>query len=240
MGNGPSGEGLLEAAFSSFSRDTFRAGIIGNQNATFVKPSEQKLEELDLKALLLGLDLEAEQGAIEHLIRHFGLTGLSRASAEQINQESALSGSDSLRLACAFELGRQVEADRWCRGDSVRTAAGVYRLMAPKLRGIQKESFYVLLLDGRHRLHRCRRVSVGTLTTSLVHPREVFGEAIRENAAAIIVVHNHPSGDPEPSREDYEVTRRLAECGKMVGIPLLDHVVIGLGRHVSIRSRIDF
>jgi DNA repair protein RadC len=98
----------------------------------------------------------------------------------------------------------------------------------------------VLLLDGKHRLVRRQRVSEGTLTSSLVHPREVFGPAVREAAAAVIVAHNHPSGDPEPSGEDLAVTRRLIEAGRILGVPVLDHVVIGDGAFVSIRDRISF
>lgn len=90
-----------------------------------------------------------------------------------------------------------------------------------------REAFCVLALDGRHNLIGVQVVSVGTLTTSLVHPREVFKFAIVSGAAAVVVVHNHPSGDSTPSKQDREVTRRLVECGKLIGIPLLDHVVVG-------------
>ena len=118
------------------------------------------------------------------------------------------------------------------------SAAEVFRVMEPQLAGLERERFLVLLLDGKHRLRRIEAVSEGTLTTSLVHPREVFKAAIRETAAAIIAVHNHPSGDPEPSPEDLEVTRRLRRAGRLLGIPLLDHVVVGKGRYVSLRERL--
>ena len=190
--------------------------------------------------LRAALDSRGERsGALEAFLERVGLVPLSRAAPERIAVETGLSLTDCRRLAAIFDLGRRVEEKRWAQGDTVRTPGGVYRLMAPKLRGVERETFYVLLLDGRHRLSGCHRVSEGTLTTSLVHPREVFSPAIREAAAAIIVVHNHPSGDPEPSREDLEVTRRLARCGRLLGIPLLDHVVVGQGMHVSIRERIE-
>jgi DNA repair protein RadC len=145
-----------------------------------------------------------------------------------------------VRLEAAFELGRRVEEARWSPGEPVRSPGGVERLMAPRLRGLERETFHALLLDGRHRLLEAVQVSEGTLTTSLVHPREVFLPALRHPAAALIVVHNHPSGDPEPSSEDLAVTRRLADCGRLLGIPLIDHVVLGEGRSVSIRGRIEF
>lgn len=103
------------------------------------------------------------------------------------------------------------------------------------------EVFVVLLLNGRHRIVGVAEISRGTLTTSLVHPREVFGPALRLSSAAVIVVHNHPSGDPEPSAEDIDVTKRLKEVGKTLGVPLLDHIVIGeAGRYVSLRERLAF
>src|SRR5690606_306825 len=99
--------------------------------------------------------------------------------------------------------------------------------------------FVALLLDARHRLLRVERVSEGTLTSSVVHPREVFGPALREAAAAVVVAHNHPSGDPTPSAEDRDVTARLAEAGRLVGVRLLDHVVVGDPGFVSFRERGD-
>jgi DNA repair protein RadC len=119
-------------------------------------------------------------------------------------------------------------------------SAAVFELVAPLVRGLERETFLVLLLDGKHRLRRIERVSEGTLTSSLVHPREVFRPAIAEGAAAVVVAHNHPSGDPEPSAEDLEVTRRLLEVGRLVGIPVLDHLVLGEGRWVSLRERMKF
>jgi DNA repair protein RadC len=122
----------------------------------------------------------------------------------------------------------------------MRSPRRVHELVAVELRGLERERFLVLLLDGKHRLKRREVVSEGTLTTSLVHPREVFRPAVRESAAAVVVVHNHPSGDPEPSLEDVEVTRRLIEAGRLLGIPLLDHVVVGDGRFASLRERMSF
>ena len=133
-----------------------------------------------------------------------------------------------------------MERDRGPVRAALRTGDAVYRLMAPDLRGLRRETFHVLLLDTKHRLRERFRVSEGTLSTSLVHPREVFGPAVRSGAAAVIAVHNHPSGDPEPSGEDLEVTRRLLRAGQILGIPLLDHLVIGASSWTSIRERIDF
>ncbi len=198
--------------------------------------------EVDGPAGLLArvLGPEAQFARLEQALGRLGLVGLSRADAGYLARETGLDPDPCERLAALFEVGRLVEAERWTRSDSVRTPSGVYRLLAPRVRGLERETFFALLLDGRHRLLGSERISEGTLTTSLVHPREVFRTAIRNSAAALVVAHNHPSGDPEPSRQDLEVTRRLAECGRLVGIPLLDHVVVGHGTHVSIRDRIEF
>lgn len=114
-------------------------------------------------------------------------------------------------------------------------------LLRPLLRDRAQEVFVSLLLDGRHRLFGYAEVSCGTITSTVVHPREVYGPAVRQGAAALICAHNHPSGDPEPSQEDLEITRRLIESGRILGIPVLDHLVIGGGdRFVSLRGRLDF
>jgi DNA repair protein RadC len=143
-----------------------------------------------------------------------------------------------MRLAAAFALGRRLARFRRPPRAPLRSPERVARLFEMELGGLHQESFHVLALDGRHALLARFEVSRGTLTTSLVHPREVFRPAIARGAAAVIAVHNHPSGDPEPSAEDLAVTRRLA--GRLLGIPLLDHVVLGAGRFVSLQARMDF
>lgn len=112
----------------------------------------------------------------------------------------------------------------------------VAKLVAP-LVGRRQEVFCVLLLDTRHRLLRRMTVSIGTLGAALVHPRDVFREAIRRNVSAVVLVHNHPSGDPEPSRDDIELTQRLAKVGNLVGIEVIDHVVVAKDGYISLRER---
>jgi DNA repair protein RadC len=124
-------------------------------------------------------------------------------------------------------------------GTHARGAGAVAGLLRPLLEHETSERFVALLLNGKHRVQGFAEVSRGTLTSSLVHPREVFSPAIRELAAAVIVAHNHPSGDPEPSLEDIEVTKRLHEAGKILGVPLLDHIIVGeAGSFTSLRERV--
>jgi DNA repair protein RadC len=134
------------------------------------------------------------------------------------------------RIAAALELGRRLARE----GPAERTRVGGPReRCAPAMRDLLQEEFRVLMLNTQHAVVREALVTRGTLDTSVVHPREVFRTAVAEGAASLILVHNHPSGDPTPSAEDREVTRQLAAAGRLLGIPVLDHVVIGDARYVS-------
>ena len=124
--------------------------------------------------------------------------------------------------------------------EATRTADSAHNVFRQVLGHQSAEEFWVLLLNGKHCPLGLAQVSVGTLTTSLVHPREVFGPAVRIGAAALIVAHNHPSGDPEPSAEDLAVTTRLIEVGKLLGIPVLDHLILGADDFVSLREQLPF
>lgn len=131
------------------------------------------------------------------------------------------------RIVAALELGRRAAEEDEPDRPRVRGPSDVYRLMAPRLRDLSHEEFHALLLNTQHRVLRDVTVTRGILDASLIHPREVFRPAILASAAAVILVHNHPSGDPTPSPEDRAVTRQIAEAGKAVGIRVLDHVVVG-------------
>lgn len=137
------------------------------------------------------------------------------------------------RLASALELGRRLAREEPVERARIRGPGDVYERCAPSLRDLSQEEFRILLLNTQHAVLRELLVTRGILDASVVHAREVFRPAIVESAAAIILVHNHPSGDPVPSPEDREITRQLAEAGRLLGIPVVDHVVVGDGRYVS-------
>ena len=138
------------------------------------------------------------------------------------------------RITAALELGRRASAEIRNPGDQVRGPRDVFDRMEPRLRDLPQEEFHALLLSARHRVIREVFITRGILDASLIHPREVFRSAIAESAAAIILVHNHPSGDPTPSAEDRAVTKQLSAAGRTVGISVVDHVVMGDGRFVSL------
>jgi len=168
------------------------------------------------------------------------LLRLSRLSCQQLQQELGLAPRGrrhaAARLAAAFELGRRAARAPLPHGQVVTGAADLEPHLRGLLDGRLKEQFLVVLLDAKNRPIRTERVSEGCLTWSVVHPREVFAPAVRESAGAVIVAHNHPSGDPTPSTQDIEVTARLARVGELLGVPLLDHIVVGRRRCVSMRA----
>jgi DNA repair protein RadC len=174
--------------------------------------------------------------AAELLEQHGGLSGLARRDPRELTRTPGVGRTKAAALAAALEIGRRISQRRLREGDAVRGPHDVFRHFHARLRDAEQEHFCVLLLDGRHRVLGDEVVSLGTLTASLVHPREVFRPALRAGAAALILVHNHPSGDPEPSPEDRAVTQRLAQAGELLGIPVLDHVVVAERGYRSFRD----
>lgn len=197
---------------------------------------ESRLSDAECLALILrtgSAGVSAEQTA-QALLRSFGgLAGLARASLREITGVTGIGPVRAAALVAAFGLARRWTELRFRPGRALRHAGDVARLVCEATRGATRESFFALLLDSRHCLLGMRTVSTGGLASAPVHPREVFAPAIRESAAALIVAHNHPSGDPTPSAQDRAVTERLRSVGALVGIEMLDHVVVGQDRYFS-------
>jgi len=171
------------------------------------------------------------------LDRYGDLRQVGAASFDELMAFEGMNEYRAGRILAATEYHRRASATRLQRGDRFRSGSDIFRYYEPRFRDMPKEQFYAVLLDGKNRIMREERVSEGSLTASLVHPREVFRPAIRESAGAIVFVHNHPSGDPTPSVEDVEITRRLCAVADLVGIRVLDHVVVGDGTYVSFLER---
>jgi DNA repair protein RadC len=206
------------------------AGIVSELSALDL--AEPGFEHATVARLLESLLEPAAEGRVSHRARRLlagtgGLRGLAHASVDEIRAAGDLTLSEARRVRVALDLGRRWAKERARAGAALRAAVDVHRRFGPSVRDLRREIFVSLLLDTKHRLLRAIPVSIGSLTASLVHPREVFAPAIRHSAAGLLVFHNHPSGDPTPSAEDLQVTRRLAEVGRLVGIPLLDHVILG-------------
>jgi DNA repair protein RadC len=209
------------------------------------RPAGAPDETAKLRARLFALGAQAlsERELLALLVGGHASKGLSSVGADSLERlrhlpvgemESSHGPAAAARIVAALELGVRAAAQPVQRGRLVHGPADVHGMFGAKLRHQLQEEFHVVLLDTRHRLLRTWLVTRGTADTSLVHSREVFREAVREGASAVILVHNHPSGDPRPSPEDRTVTRQLVEAGNVVGIPVLDHVIVGDGRYVSL------
>jgi len=204
-----------------------------------LKKGAAALSDAELLALLLRTgDAATAKSAIdlgrELLSRCDGnLRRLAQAELAELQQVKGLGLAKAASLKAAFTLAARFQARPLVTLDRFTSPAQIFDYFHHELRDARKESFLVLLLDGKNRITRKVTVSEGSLNQSIVHPREVFAPAVRESAAAVLFVHNHPSGDPAPSREDREITRRLKEAGELLGIRVLDHVIIGDGNYFS-------
>lgn len=198
------------------------------------------LDTADLLAVLLGTGITGRP--VELLARELldgagGLRPLAGHTPAELASFAGLGDARAARILASLELGRRLVAETLPRGVPLRDAADVFRHYHGALRELRFEQFRAILLDGKHRVLREVLISQGTLTSAPVHPREVFAPAIRHSAAAVVLVHNHPSGDPQPSADDLEITRRLCEVGTLVGIRVLDHVIVGDGTYASLADR---
>jgi len=201
---------------------------------------EGALSTAELLAIILRTGLGGENVlamATRLISKYNGLPGLARASFAELQAEKGLGKAKTAQIKAALELGRRMlltsPEDRF----AVRSPADVAQLLMAEMAHLEQEHFRVLYLDTRNRLMGSETVYVGSLNASHIRVGEIFRDAVKRNCAAIIVVHNHPSGDPTPSPEDVAVTRQLVEAGKLLDIELLDHLIIGQQRFVSLRER---
>jgi DNA repair protein RadC len=161
------------------------------------------------------------------------LRRIARDPVASLTTTAGVGMARAVAIHAALELGRRLAAEERQPGAPIQSPRDVVQWYAPRMEDLPVEEFHVAVLDAQHRLERDITVTRGILNSSLVHPREVFREAIAERAAAVILVHNHPSGDPAPSADDRVVTEQLAAAGRVLDIPVHDHVIIGRGRYTS-------
>ena len=167
------------------------------------------------------------------LQEHLNLRNLSRASSAELCRTPGVGPVKASRILAALEIGRRVVSQKRRMGTVFQISQDVFDSYSLKFRDARQEVFTVILLDSKNRYLGEETVALGSLNQSIVHPREVFRPAIQRAAASVILVHNHPSGDPGPSDEDVRVTQRLVEAGKLIGIRVLDHIIVGEGRYFS-------
>ena len=201
----------------------------------------EALSAQEILALILGRGIAGESVTmtVQRLLSRFGsLKGIASASVEELSQVRGVGVAKASQIKAAFELANRVEAySEAGKQPVVKTPEDVASLVRSRLKGKKKEYFLALQLDSRNQLIRVSEISIGSLDTSIVHPREVFKEAISASAASVIFVHNHPSGDPEASEDDIRLSKRLAEAGEIVGIDVLDHIIICDKTYLSLKRQ---
>jgi DNA repair protein RadC len=201
----------------------------------------EALSTAELIAALIGSGSRGESVLItaQKLLSRFGnLHNVAQASVKELSGVKGIGIAKATQIKAAFELGRRLDdPDYYVKDAPVQSPEQAYKSVQEKLKGKKKEHFYILCLDTRNRVCDKKQVSVGNLDSSIVHPREVFKDAISSLAASVIFVHNHPSGDLEPSSEDVNLTKRLVEAGELLGIPVLDHIIVSDRGYTSLKSR---
>ena len=205
-----------------------------------LKYGAHNLSDAQLLAIMLrtgGGGKSAIDLAVEMLHAFGDLKRIENASPGELASFKGMGSAKIAQIKAAFELSRRLLEQPNEKGPQFLSGNDVYLHYCKRFRNMNKEIFYCALLNAKNRIFRDSRISEGTLTNALIHPREAFREAIKESAASVIFIHNHPSGDPSPSREDILITERLVDAGEVVGIKVLDHVIIGDGRFASMMER---
>lgn len=196
------------------------------------------LSNRELLAILIGTGTRRASALdVAERVLAGGLHEVAARSALDLAGERGVGVAKAARIVAALELGGRLASNGRPQAPTFRTPEDAARYLLPRYASRPVESFGLLALDVRHRLRREAVVSIGGLTSSLVHPREVFQEAVLARAVGLVLFHNHPSGDPEPSAEDLALTRRFVAAGALMGIEVLDHLILGAGRFVSLKQR---
>ena len=170
------------------------------------------------------------------LIQKYGIDKLSKLTLQELQEIKGIGPAKAMQITAVFHLNRRCRlAEK--EKISVKTARDIYEYARPLLEEKDREHILVLYLDSKNRINKHETISIGTLNSSLIHPREIFKTAIKENTNALIVAHNHPSGDPTPSKDDREITKELHAAGELLEIEMLDHVIIGKDNYYSFKER---
>lgn len=204
-----------------------------------VKFGEQALSVQELLQLILGRGVAGESVAVtaQKLLSQFGsLQRLAEASIEELSSIKGIGLAKATQIKAVFEIGRRLSTHvPSYKSKELNDPKKVYQLIKSKLKDYTREHFYIIILNSRN--YSIAEISVGSLNASIVHPREVFSEAIKNKAASVIFAHNHPSGDPEPSEDDLAITKRLVESGKILGIEIIDHIIITKNGFFSFKEK---
>jgi len=197
------------------------------------------LSDLDLLTIIIGTGIKGFDviDLASKLLKEFGgLNGVASSGVRELALIKGIGFKKAIRIKTSFELGkRTITFQRKIK--NISSPEAVWKLLLPETVGLEKEQFYVVMINNKNHLLKKSLISIGTISQTIVHPREVFRDAIREGAASIIIAHNHPSGSVTPSQEDILVTERLIETGKILGIFVIDHVIIANSKYCSMKEQ---
>lgn len=204
-----------------------------------IKEGPKSLSNAELLAIMLttGNKKENVLELSKRLIGEYDLRTISRIRANSLKKTFGVGQAKACRLVACFELGRRISSLKSWKRDTISSAKDIAKLLMPGLSNLKKEHFIGLFLDSRKRLIKQETLFIGSLNSSIIHPGDIFKTALAESAAAIIIAHNHPSGDPAPSKEDIEISRQLVQAGDILGIQLLDHIIIGDNNYISLSEK---
>ncbi len=204
-----------------------------------IKQGVKTLTNSELLAIILrtGSKKESVLELSNKFFKEYNLKSLSRLKISTLKKQLGIGDVKACQIMACFELGKRLSAFKEDKQPQIRNAKDVAELFIPEMRALEKEHFKGIYLDSRKRIIKQENIFVGSLNESVVHPREIFKIALDENAAAIILLHNHPSGDPSPSSFDIEITKELIKAGELLGIQVLDHIIIGGRKYFSLKER---
>jgi DNA repair protein RadC len=200
----------------------------------------EALSAQELLALVIGRGIpkKSVMNIAQELLAKFGnIRAISQATIEELSQIKGIGLAKAAQLKACFELGKREELEPELKNFDIKDPESVVRAIRASIKDKAKEHFKLILLNPRNKIIGISTISIGTLNASLVHPREVFKDAIVHSAASVVLAHNHPSGDPEPSEDDIKITKKLVESGKILGIDVIDHIVVGKNSFLSFKER---
>jgi len=200
----------------------------------------EALSAQELLALIIGRGISKKSVmtiAQELLVKFGNIKAISEATIEELSQIKGIGFAKAVQIKACFELGKRQDLEPELKDFDIKDPQSVIKAIRASIKDKAKEHFKLILLNTRNKIIGISTVSIGTLNTSIVHPREVFKEAIIHNAMSVVLAHNHPSGDPDPSEDDLTITRRLVEAGKILGVEVIDHIIISKNGFFSFKDK---
>ncbi|MCH8945751.1 MAG: DNA repair protein RadC [Nanoarchaeota archaeon] len=204
-----------------------------------IKNKPETLSNSELLAIILGTGNKNENAinVANKLFSKYNVKFLSRLSIGTLKKELGIGNAKACQIVACFELGRRLSKFKEDKKRPIKNAKDIAKIFIPEMGSLKKEHFKGIYLDSKKRILKEETIFIGSLNESVIHPREIFQIALNENAAALILIHNHPSGNPKPSIQDIEITKELVKSGDILGIPVLDHIIIGSNKYVSLREK---